>query len=326
MKGLDLSFAKPPSDWWQRRYSEGYHVMFQCLWTGGYAGNAGIRTAAAFNLANARAAGLIVAGYANASPPNWWPLATQVIEIRANAGSEWAALDRIAIDLEISGLTMARAFELADALAAEGKRTDIGYTARWFWTGHMGNSKDPRWLRFKLWNANYDWNPDIDFGTAPYGPWKITDLVGEQYQGTTQLDGYAVDLNTFLDAAFTLTPTTPAPTPVPTPEEVLMGKIADDFAALGRTVEAEVEAAKLLPTPIPGPVGPAGPAGASPAPVPAPTPAPARRTYTVVSGDTLSGIAAKLDITDWHTLYNLNVGVIGANPNLIRAGMVLVLP
>lgn len=327
MKGLDLSFAKPPINWWERRRAENFTVMFQCLWTGGYAGNDGIKAAAAFNLANAKAAGFIVGGYANASPPTWWPLATQVMEIRNNAGSEWSTLDRVAIDLEISGLTMARAFELADALAAEGKRTDIGYTARWFWVGHMGNSKDPRWLRFKLWNAHYDWNPDIDFGAAPYGPWQLTDLVGEQYAGTTQLDGYAVDLNTFLDAAFTLTPSTPAPTPVPTPEEVLMGKIADDFAALGRTVEAEVAAAKMLPTPIPGPRGPAGPAGATaPASVPTATPAPTQRRYTVVSGDTLSGIAARLGIADWRTIYNLNLAVIGANPNLIRAGMVLVLP
>jgi len=326
MKGLDLSFARPPLDWWQRRRAEGFEIMFQCLWTGGYAGNDGIRAVAADNLRNARAAGFIVGGYANASPPTWWPLATQVMEIRRNAGSEWAALDRVAIDLEIAGLTMARAFELADALAAEGKRTDIGYTARWFWSGHMGNSQDPRWLRFKLWNANYDWNPDIDFGAAPYGPWKMTDLVGEQYQGTTQLDGYAVDLNTFIDSAFA----PPVPTPVPTPEEVLMGKIADDFAALGRTVEAEVEAAKTLPAPIPGPQGPQGPQGpagpAGPTGGTAPTPAPAQRTYTVVSGDSLSGIAAKLGIADWRTIYNLNKATIGADPNLIQPGMVLVIP
>ena len=219
MKGFDLSFSRPPLGWWQARRAEGFTVMFQCLWTGGYAGNDGIRAAAPVNLRNARLAEFdVVGGYANATPPPWWPLEVQIREIKANAGSEWAALDRIAIDLEISGLTMARAFELANALAARGKRTDIGYTARWFWVGHMGNSQDPRWLRFKLWNANYDWNPDIDFGDAPYGPWKISDLVGEQYQGTTQLDGYAVDLNTFIDNAFTLSvPVSPQEDDMPDP-------------------------------------------------------------------------------------------------------------
>lgn len=47
------------------------------------------------------------------------------------------------------------------------------------------------------------------------------------------------------------------------------------------------------------------------------------KTYTVQSGDTLSGIASKFGIKDWHTLYNNNVDVIGKNPNLIRPGQVL---
>jgi LysM repeat protein len=50
------------------------------------------------------------------------------------------------------------------------------------------------------------------------------------------------------------------------------------------------------------------------------------RTYTVRSGDTLSGIASKLGITDWRRLYDANRGVIGADPNRIFPGQVLVLP
>jgi LysM repeat protein len=45
--------------------------------------------------------------------------------------------------------------------------------------------------------------------------------------------------------------------------------------------------------------------------------------YTVRSGDTLSGIAAKEGIADWHALYAGNKSVIGANPNLIIPGQVL---
>ncbi len=50
-----------------------------------------------------------------------------------------------------------------------------------------------------------------------------------------------------------------------------------------------------------------------PPPAPAP-PAPARRTYTVVSGDTLYGISRKMYGTDarWHDIYNANVGTIEA--------------
>ena len=56
-----------------------------------------------------------------------------------------------------------------------------------------------------------------------------------------------------------------------------------------------------------------------PKPSPAPAPAPAARTYTVQSGDTLSGIAAKYGTTYQH-LASIN-GI--SNPNLIYAGQVL---
>lgn len=45
--------------------------------------------------------------------------------------------------------------------------------------------------------------------------------------------------------------------------------------------------------------------------------------YTVQRGDTLSGIAKKLGIADWRTLYNLNKSIIGSNPNVIRVGQKL---
>lgn len=54
-----------------------------------------------------------------------------------------------------------------------------------------------------------------------------------------------------------------------------------------------------------------------------PTPTPTVRYYTVQRGDTLSGIAKKLGIKDWHTLYNNNKAVIGNNPNLIKVGQKL---
>ena len=46
-------------------------------------------------------------------------------------------------------------------------------------------------------------------------------------------------------------------------------------------------------------------------------------SYTVRSGDSLSGIAAKEGISDWHSLYTGNESVIGSNPNLILPGQVL---
>jgi LysM repeat protein len=62
--------------------------------------------------------------------------------------------------------------------------------------------------------------------------------------------------------------------------------------------------------------------GGSSVPPHAPTP----RTYTVQSGDTLSGIAQKLGLGGWQALYQANAGVIGGDPNKIYPGQVLVLP
>jgi LysM repeat protein len=51
------------------------------------------------------------------------------------------------------------------------------------------------------------------------------------------------------------------------------------------------------------------------------------QTYTVKSGDTLSGIARKMTgSTNWQAIYQQNQGVIGSNPNLIKPGQVLTIP
>lgn len=59
----------------------------------------------------------------------------------------------------------------------------------------------------------------------------------------------------------------------------------------------------------------------APAPVASPP-----RTYTVQSGDTLSGIAAAFGLDGWQRLYEANVGTIGGDPNRIYPGQVLVVP
>ena len=47
------------------------------------------------------------------------------------------------------------------------------------------------------------------------------------------------------------------------------------------------------------------------------------KSYTVVSGDTLSGIAAAKGVSSWETLYQENESTVGSNPNLIYPGQVL---
>ena len=91
------------------------------------------------------------------------------------------------------------------------------------------------------------------------------------------------------------------------------------------------------------PVAAAAPAPAAAAPATAPKPAaapkpaepkkaepkedpkPEPKKVTVKSGDSLSKIAAA-NGTTWQNLYELNKGLIGGNPNLIRPGQELKLP
>jgi nucleoid-associated protein YgaU len=71
-----------------------------------------------------------------------------------------------------------------------------------------------------------------------------------------------------------------------------------------------------------------GGSSTAPSPVPSPTPAKsAPRTYTVVSGDTLSKIAKSMygDANKWRKIYEANTDII-KNPDLIRPGQVLKIP
>jgi murein DD-endopeptidase MepM/ murein hydrolase activator NlpD len=70
------------------------------------------------------------------------------------------------------------------------------------------------------------------------------------------------------------------------------------------------------------------PPATPPAPVPVDEPADAEDgVYTVRQGDTLSGIARKLDIRGgWKVLYAINKKVIGPDPNIIEVGQKLRLP
>lgn len=72
---------------------------------------------------------------------------------------------------------------------------------------------------------------------------------------------------------------------------------------------------------------PAAPAAAETAAREAPAAETAAQSYTVKSGDTLSGIARKLTgSTSWQAIYEQNKSVIGSNPNLIKPGQVLTIP
>ncbi|ALE07094.1 transglycosylase [Arthrobacter sp. ERGS1:01] len=86
--------------------------------------------------------------------------------------------------------------------------------------------------------------------------------------------------------------------------------------------QAPVEAAPVQAAPVEqAPVVEAAPVAATPAAV-----AVSGKTYTIASGDTLSGIAQKLGITGgWETLYAANLDTV-IHPDLIFTGQVLQLP
>ena len=194
VKGFDIAFSRVPRAWWKARYQEGYRVMVQNLWTGGYGNNARLREVAALNLADAEAEGFLVAGYANANP--WYPVAQCMTEIMRNAGPMWDKLRVVAEDVELPGVTEAQIHDLCLALEHEGKTVPI-YSAAWFWKETIGNPQWPWAKEHKLWEAYYDGDPDLDFLNRRFGPWELADIMGEQYQGTTIIEGIDVDLNVF---------------------------------------------------------------------------------------------------------------------------------
>lgn len=114
-------------------------------------------------------------------------------------------------------------------------------------------------------------------------------------------------------------------------------------AALQSALQAQAGAgytyqAATGPQGVPGPTGPAGPTGAvgktgpiGPAgkpgtPPPKSTPKASGQKqsqfYVVKAGDSLSKIASQFHLSGgWQSLYHMNRGVVGSNPNMIHPGM-----
>lgn len=199
--GVDASFSRVTREDFRRlRDQFGVRVFVQCLWTGGYQNNAGVKAVAEPNLSDAAAEGIVPAGYANTSPfygsIKWWSPEVSLAETKKNAGGAWSGLTVVSNDVEIRGVTERCIRETQALLKGEGKRVPY-YTAQWFWSGVLGNPQWPWLLEDPLWNAYYDGDPDIDFRHAPYGPWAQGHVIGEQYKGTTDIGGDDFDLNFF---------------------------------------------------------------------------------------------------------------------------------
>jgi LysM repeat protein len=142
-----------------------------------------------------------------------------------------------------------------------------------------------------------DW--DINTGNGYYGGLQFSQSTWAGYGGTT------------------LAPRADLATPaeqVQIAEKVLAGQGIGAWPTCGkRLTDGTTAAVTAAPAPAVAPVQAAAPAA---------TPADAG-SYTVVRGDTLAKIAAAHG-QSWQELYQLNVSVIGADPNVLVPGQVLV--
>ena len=98
------------------------------------------------------------------------------------------------------------ALNLCDAFPTMlGQLTGI-YTGNWFWASPLYMDNTSTFSNRKLWDSNYDGNPDPTVGFRPYGGWSAP--VIKQYLGTSTVAGIGnVDQNVLTDAeAETLNP------------------------------------------------------------------------------------------------------------------------
>lgn len=144
------------------------------------------------NLLYAEAAGHVPATYAALAPRRRG--ADTIASAKAACGSVWPRLNFVAIDCEVTGISLEQIADAEAAIRAEGLRPAL-YTARWWWVGHFGDPHDFRHL--PLLSAWYDGDKDIDFHTAPYGGWTVADLICEQWAGTVPYCGIMVDRDSF---------------------------------------------------------------------------------------------------------------------------------
>ena len=231
-KALDVSFGaqEVTPEWCERRIAEGVTHLGVNLWAGlspmlyaeralRYWREAGGKTIGYFAL-NAHYSGVAHTDIAYAS-----------------AGEEWQYLEYVAIDCEVEGITLPKIQEAVDTVTKYGGKPII-YTGYWWWKMEFGNPQDFKHL--PLWNALYDGDPDLDFGNYPYGGWTTDSVIMEQYQGTTDLDGVAVDWNVFYDQE---------DVDVDTIIQALhvIWKVADNLEAQAKSVkDAVVEIKKVL--------------------------------------------------------------------------------
>ena len=192
VRAIDISMYQrhPGEGWWRRVFADGWELAIVGSWHGLSANPDAER-----NLLEAKAAGFRIATYValNAGSGR-----TAVRNGKQACGRAWDDLVFVAIDCETDDITAPIISEAIDEVKRNGLRPII-YTANWWWNGHFGNPRNFRHM--PLWSAGYDLDPTLSLSPA-YGGWTEAELVGKQYDGSTEdrhpmLHGVEVDKNTF---------------------------------------------------------------------------------------------------------------------------------
>ena len=149
------------------------------------------------NLRNAFAGGMQTAGYLLIGP-GMTGIAAVAAARRGVPVDVWKRLKFVAVDVEVQGIADTEILAALEQVERLGK-TAIIYTSWNSWNTMVSprNSTLISRAGYGLWNAKWDGNPAIDFSRLPFGGWKRSDIVGEQWSGGTIICGQSVDQNTF---------------------------------------------------------------------------------------------------------------------------------
>lgn len=248
MKALDLSFdaGKVTPAWAAARLAEGWELLIVNLWTGRQT-----PAGAADALHVWREAGGVTAAYFVVHDGR--SAEDHFRQAHSAAAAEWKHLSFVAVDVEVAPTSAATVRAACELVRANGQRPVV-YTSVSKWRELCGDV--PSLRDIPLWDASYGQEPSLQM-RPQYGGWQIR--TGHQYQGTTDLDGIAVDLNLF-DDVFVLGGDAPAAAPPPTPAAVrqhfdnlwhvagLLDSIsAHDLAGVVRTAVVEIKAEYNVP-------------------------------------------------------------------------------
>ncbi len=193
-RAVDASYDQLTVDEANCLNQNSWPVYVQCLWTA--VEQPGPRV---ISLRTAKNAGLQIAGYISLNSRGWG--ANHVTAARQGIPDDlWDAMEFVAIDVELAGITETQIFNALLAVDALGKKTTV-YTS-WHAWHDLVIPRNPTSISaagYSLWNALWDKNPDFDFPTLRYGGWKDNQVFMEQWSGGTNVCGQFVDRNTIVN-------------------------------------------------------------------------------------------------------------------------------